>query len=260
MIDLHNHTPLCNHAVGLPEEYIQKAIEKGIKVYGFADHAPMEFDKKYRMGFEDMQTYENEIKTLKEKYKNKIKILLGYEVDFTPTKYLDERVLNADVDYLIGSVHFLDNWGFDNPEFIKEWDKRDVDDVYREYFKNIEELAKSRYFQIVGHIDLVKVFGHKPKIPITKIAQNAIKAIKKAQMAVEVNTAGLRKPVKESYPSDELLKMIIKEGIDLTLSSDAHSPEQVGFGYEETLQKLKNLGVKELVFFEGKEKKKINLL
>ncbi|WP_457564242.1 histidinol-phosphatase [Caminibacter sp.] len=260
MIDLHNHTPLCNHAVGLPEEYIQKAIEKGIKVYGFADHAPMEFDKKYRMNFKDMQTYENEIKTLKEKYKNKIKILLGYEVDFTPTKYLDERVLNADVDYLIGSVHFLDNWGFDNPEFIKEWDKRDVDDVYREYFKNIEELAKSRYFQIVGHIDLVKVFGHKPKTPITKIAQNAIKAIKKAQMAVEVNTAGLRKPVKESYPSDELLKMIIKEGIDLTLSSDAHSPEQVGFGYEETLQKLKNLGVKELVFFEGKEKKKINLL
>jgi histidinol-phosphatase (PHP family) len=97
MIDIHNHTPLCNHATGTPEEYVKKAIEKNIKIYGFADHAPMEFDEKYRMNFEDMQNYENEINSLKEKYKDKIKILIGYEVDFTP--YVDERVLKRDVDY-----------------------------------------------------------------------------------------------------------------------------------------------------------------
>ncbi len=259
MIDLHNHTPLCNHAEGLPEEYILAAIRKGIKIYGFADHAPMDFDKKYRMGFEDMKTYENEIKKLKEKYKDKIKILLGYEVDFTPKQYLDKRVLSADVDYLIGSVHFLDNWGFDNPEFIKEWDKRDVDDIYKEYFSYIKELAESKLFQIVGHIDLVKVFGHKPKTPIKDIAKEAVKAIKKAGMAVEINTAGLRKPVKELYPSDELLEMILQEGIDLTLSSDAHSPQQVGFGYDTVMEKLKKLGVKKLVYFEKKEKKEISI-
>ena len=257
MIDLHNHTPLCKHATGNPQEYINEAIKKGIKIYGFADHAPMEFDKKYRMNFDDMKTYEKEIKDLKEKYKDKIKILLGYEVDFTPQKYLDKRVLNADVDYLIGSVHFLDNWGFDNPEFIKEWERRDVDDVYQEYFKKIEEMANSKFFQIVGHIDLVKVFGHKPKKPIKDIAKNAIKAIKKSNMVVEVNTAGLRKPIQELYPSDELLEMILNEGIDLTLSSDAHSPEQVGFGYKETLNKLKRLGVTKLVYFEKKEKREV---
>ncbi len=259
MVDLHNHTPLCKHAEGTPQEYIDQAIKKGIKIYGFADHAPMEFDKKYRMSFEDMKNYENDIKILKEKNKDIIKILLGYEVDFTPTKYLDKRVLNADVDYLIGSVHFLDNWGFDNPEFIKEWDKRDVEDVYKEYFEHIKNLAKSRLFQIVGHIDLIKVFGHKPKTPITDLAYEAIKEIKKANMAVEINTAGLRKPVKELYPSDELLELILNEGIDLTLSSDAHSPSQVGFKYDETLKKLKEMGIKELVYFEKKEKKKINL-
>ncbi len=257
MIDLHNHTPLCNHAKGSPEEFIKEAIKKNIKIYGFADHAPMEFDYEYRMGFEDMENYEKEIKNLKEKYKDKIEILLGYEVDFTP--FVDKRVLNRKVDYLIGSVHFLDNWGFDNPEFIKEWDRRDVDDVYKEYFSKIEEMANSKLFDIVGHIDLVKVFGHKPKTNIKDLAKNAIKAIKNANMTVEINTAGLRKPVKELYPSDELIEIILNENIDITFSSDAHSPQQVGFKLNETIQKFKNLGLNEAVFYKNREKFKVKL-
>ena len=259
MVDLHNHTPLCNHAEGLPQEYVNLAIQKGIKIYGFSDHAPMEFDKQYRMSFDDMKTYENEINSLKEKYKDKIKILLGYEVDFTPKKYLDKRVLEANVDYLIGSVHFLDNWGFDNPEFIKEWEKRDVDDVYKEYFSYIKELAESKLFQIVGHIDLIKVFNYQPKTSIKDLAKDAIKAIKKSNMVVEINTAGLRKPVNEIYPGDELLEMILNEGIDLTLSSDAHAPSQVGYKLDEVIEKLKKLGVNKLVYFEKKEKKEVKI-
>ena len=257
MIDLHNHTPLCNHADGTPDEFIKKAVEKGIKIYGFADHAPMEFDYEYRMGFDDMDRYEEEIKKLKEKYKGKIEILLGYEVDFTPV--VDKRVLERKVDYFIGSVHFLDNWGFDNPEFIKEWDKRDVDDVYREYFSKIEKMANSKLFDIAGHIDLVKVFGHKPKTDIKDLAKDALKAIKKSGMAIEINTAGLRKPVKELYPSNELLEMILNEGIDITFSSDAHSPEQVGYKLNETIQKLKNMGLNEAVYFKNREKHKIKI-
>jgi histidinol-phosphatase (PHP family) len=257
MIDIHNHTPLCNHAKGNPEEYIKKAIEKNIKIYGFADHAPMEFDEKYRMNFEDMQNYENEINSLKEKYKDKIKILIGYEVDFTP--YVDERVLKRDVDYLIGSVHFLDNWGFDNPEFIKEWYNRDVNDVYKEYFAKIEEMANSGLFNIVGHLDLVKVFGYKPKQNIKDLAKNAIKAIKKNNMAVEINTAGLRKPVKEIYPSTPLLEMVRDEGIEITFSSDAHNPDDVGYEIEKAIKIAKNLGFTEAVYFEKKQKQKIKL-
>jgi histidinol-phosphatase (PHP family) len=257
MIDIHNHTPLCNHATGDAEEYIQKAIEKNIKIYGFADHAPMNFDEKYRMGFDDMQKYEEKIKNLKEKYKGKIKILLGYEVDFTP--YVEKKVLERRVDYLIGSVHFLDNWGFDNPEFIKEWKNRDVDDVYREYFSKIQDLATSKLFDIVGHLDLVKVFGYKPKANIKDIAKNAIKAIKNSGMAVEINTSGLRKPVKEIYPSTELLEMIGNEGIDITFSSDAHAPEQVGFELNTAIEMAKNLGFSEAVYFENRQKQKIKL-
>jgi len=257
MIDLHNHTPLCKHATGSPEEFIQKAIDKKIRYYGFADHAPMEFDYEYRMNFDEMPKYEQQIKNLKEKYKDKIDILLGYEVDFTP--FVDKRVLERKVDFLIGSVHFLDNWGFDNPEFIKEWDKRDVDDVYKEYFKKIEEMANTKMFDIVGHIDLVKVFGHKPRKNIKDIAKNAIKAIKNSGMSIEINTSGLRKPINEIYPSDELLEMILNENISITLSSDAHSPEQVGFKINETIDKLRNLGVNEAVIYKNRHKEKIKI-
>jgi histidinol-phosphatase (PHP family) len=256
LIDLHNHTPLCKHAKGEPEEYIKKALEKGIEIYGFADHAPMNFDPKYRMSFEEMEKYEQKITSLSQKYDN-IKILLGYEVDFTPE--IDKRVLNRDVDYLIGSVHFLDNWGFDNPEFIKEWQNRDVEDIYKEYFYLIEQMAKSRMFDIVGHLDLIKVFGYKPKTPIKDLAKNAIKEIKKASMAIEINTSGLRKPVKEIYPSFELLEMVLEENIDITFSSDAHSPEQVGFMLKETVEEIKKLGFNEAIYFEKRKKHKVKI-
>jgi len=256
LIDLHNHTPLCKHAKGNPEEYINKAIEKGIQIYGFADHAPMEFDQKYRMSFEEIEIYEQKIIFLSQKYDN-IEVLLGYEVDFTPL--ISKKVLERKVDYLIGSVHFLDNWGFDNPEYIKEWNNRDVDDVYKEYFSLIEKMAKSKLFDIVGHIDLVKVFGYKPKTLIKDIAKNAIKAIKKSNMAVEINTSGLRKPVKELYPSDEILEMILEENIDITFGSDAHSPEQVGLNLKESVEKVKKMGFSEAVYFKNRQKIKVKI-
>jgi len=256
LVDLHNHTPLCKHAKGNPEDFIKKAIEKEIKIFGFADHAPMNFDPEYRMKFDEMEIYEQTIYSLSQKYDN-IKILTGYEVDFTPL--VDAQVLKRDVDYLIGSVHFLDNWGFDNPEFIKEWKNRDIEDIYKEYFYLIEKMAKSKLFNIVGHLDLIKVFGYKPKTPIKDLAKNAIKAIKNSGMAVELNTAGIRKPVKELYPSAEILEMILEEGIDITFSSDAHTPDQVGFMLKETVKKAKEMGFDKAVYFEKRNKRTVTL-
>jgi len=257
LIDLHNHTILCNHANGSIDEYIQEAIKKGITIYGFSDHAPMEFDYKYRMSFEEMNIYEKWIDNFKNRYKDKIKILKGYEVDFTPM--VDKRVLDREVDYFIGSVHFLDNWGFDNPEFISMWESRDIDDVYREYFSLVEKMAESGYFDIVGHLDLIKVFNFKPKSDIKKIAKKAIEAIADNKMVVEINSAGIRKKVNEIYPSINLLEMLKEYNIDITFGSDAHSPNQVGFYLKEALEIAKNIGFKEAVYFENREKFKVKL-
>jgi len=256
MIDLHNHTILCNHAQGSMDEYIQNAIKQGIKIYGFSDHAPMEYDKKYRMSFDDMNIYENWIDKLQKKY-SQIKILKGYEVDFTPM--VDKRVLQRDVDYLIGSIHFLDNWGFDNPEFLAVWHERDIDDVYKEYFDLIVKLAESKLFNIVGHLDLIKVFNFKPNKDIKILAKDAIEAIADNNLVVEINTAGFRKTVKEPYPSTTLLEMIKEKNIDITFGSDAHSPNQVGFKLKECYNTAQNLGFKKVVYFENKEKKYINI-
>ena len=94
-IDIHNHTTRCNHAEGTIEEYVQKAIELGIDVYGFSEHAPMDFDPGYRLAFEEMDAYRKDILNAKEKYQDKIDILFGYEVDYLPG-HMDDRVLNAD--------------------------------------------------------------------------------------------------------------------------------------------------------------------
>ena len=252
IVDLHNHTPLCKHAKGDPEEYIKSAITIGTKYFGFSDHAPMEFDREWRMSFDDMSQYELSIKNLREIYKNEIEILLAYEVDFIDG-LVDKRVLEAKVDYLIGSVHFLDGWGFDNPEFIDEYKNRDIDTIYQDYFYEIKKLATSGYFQIVGHLDLIKVMNYRSKKDIKKIALPAIKAIKKSKMAVEISSAGLRKPVKEIYPSPDLMELLCEYDIPITFSSDAHHPKQVGFKSCDLEEYAKSFGYSECAIFRDKQ-------
>jgi len=228
-IDLHNHTTRCNHAEGTVNEYIERAIVLGIDIYGFSEHAPMDFDEKYRLPFCDMDAYANEILEAKEKYKNEIEILLGYEVDYLPG-HMEEAVLNAKVDYLIGSVHFIDKWSFDNPEFIGGWKTKDIDEIWKAYFEATEAMVKTGKFDIVGHLDLIKVFKYMPKTDVRLLARDVLKAIKSSGMVLELNAAGLRKPVGEIYPSQALLEEAYALDIPITFSSDAHAVDQVGFG------------------------------
>jgi len=251
-IDLHNHTTRCNHAKGSMDAYIEQAIKLEIDIYGFSEHAPMNFDSYYRLDFNQMNAYENDVLDLRERYKNDIKILLGYEVDYLKG-YMDERVLKSEVDYLIGSVHFIGKWGFDNPEFKHEYQKRDIDQIWQEYFDNIEAMAKTGYFNIVGHLDLIKIFNFIPKKDIRFIAQNALKAIKKSNMVIELNSAGLRKPIKEIYPSPLLLEMAYELDIPITFSSDAHAIGQIGFKYNEVIKLAKKVGYSKAVTFEQRE-------
>ncbi len=253
IVDLHNHTTLCNHAEGSMEQYIEKAIECGVKTFGFSDHAPMDFDPKYRMGFEQMKDYESDVLKLKEKYKDKIEILLGYEVDYLKG-HMDKRVLDADVDYLIGSVHFIDEWGFDNPEFIGKYEHEDIDSIWEKYFSAIENMAKSELFDIVGHLDLIKVFKFMPNKDINEIAKDALIAIKKADMTLEINVAGLRKPIGEPYPSPSLLQEAYDIGIPICFGSDAHKPEQIGLFSQEVIAMAKSVGYTQCAIFRHRKR------
>lgn len=255
-IDLHNHTARCNHAEGTVDEYIQRAINLGIDIYGFSEHAPMDFDPEYRLAFGEMQAYTDDILTAKEHYKNDIRILLGYEVDYLPG-HMDERILKAKVDYLIGSVHFIDKWSFDNPEFIGGYKNRDIDEIWKAYFEATEAMAKSGKFDIAGHLDLIKVFKFMPKQDTRILAKDALQAIKKSNMVLELNSAGLRKPVAEIYPSKLLLQEAYALDIPITFSSDAHAVDQIGFGYEKVISLAKEVGYTKAVTFQDRDKELI---
>ena len=255
-IDLHNHTTRCNHAEGTVDEYVQRAIELGIDIYGFSEHAPMDFDPKYRLAIEEIQAYTTDILRAKETYKNDIQILLGYEVDWLQG-HMREDILAADVDYLIGSVHFIDKWSFDNPEFIGGWKDKDIDEIWKAYFEASEAMAKSGKFDVVGHLDLIKVFKFMPKQDVRVLAKNVLKAIKKSNMVMEVNTAGLRKPVEEIYPSPALLEEAYALDIPITFSSDAHAIEHIGAGYDSATALAKDVGYTQAVTFQGRDKQLI---
>ncbi len=252
-VDLHNHTVRCNHATGTIDDYLQRAIALGVDVYGFSEHAPMDFDEGYRLSFDEMEAYRADVYAAKERYKEQIELLFAYEVDWLPG-HMDERVLHADVDYLIGSVHFIDKWGFDNPEFLSGWKERDIDEIWEAYFEAIEAMAKSGYFDIVGHLDLIKVFKYLPKKDVRLLAKDALKAIKQSGMTIEINAAGLRKPVAEPYPSEALLQEAFALEIPITFGSDAHAPDQVGYGYEEALTMAKRVGYTHAALFRRRER------
>lgn len=252
-VDLHNHTILCNHAEGELCLYIEAAISAGINKYGVSDHAPMDFDPKYRMRFEQIPQYQEMVKSVQEKYKDQIDVLFAYEVDYLPG-HMDKRILDADVDYLIGSAHFIDKWGFDNPEFIGRYEGADIDTIWQEYFDLIKDMAETGYFDIVGHLDLIKVFKYMPKGNVVEIAEEALQAIKKADMVLELNVAGYRKPCAEPYPSKSLLQRAFELNIPITFSSDAHKPEQVGLYRDEIEAFAKEVGYTQCAYFKKRQR------
>ena len=254
-IDIHNHTKRCNHATGECFEYVESAINCHTDIFGFACHAPMKFDEKYRMALCEIDDYMQEIRELGERYKNKIDIRLGFEVDYINKKeYLIERkVLDSSVDYLIGSVHFLNHWGFDNEEFIGVYESINIDDAWIEYLESIANMAQSGLFDIVGHFDLFKIFNNPPSKNLKKYIAKTLESIKDNHMVLEINSAGFRKKIGEMYPSREILELVFKCEIPITFSSDAHNPNQVGFKRNECKAIAKEIGFKKAASFKGRE-------
>lgn len=251
-LDLHNHTARCKHAEGTMESYIVRAIECGIELYGFADHAPMFWDDAYRMRPDEMDDYEAEFAALKERFDGQIKLLLGYEMDYLPGK-MDERVLGRNVDFRIGSVHFLGTWAFDNPALLGDFGKHDLDESWNAYFAAMRDMAASKQFDIAGHFDLIKLFGHYAHKGVDHAVREALEAIKQTGMAIEINTSGWRRTVGEQYPSRAILEAACELQIPLTFGSDAHALSHVGANLDRAYELARAIGYKNAAYFERRE-------
>ena len=188
---------------------------------------------------------------------------LGIEADFVAGA--EDRTANLlqarDFDYVVGSVHFLRDGAVDMDDY-SVWDSgRSAEDIWRRYFETVAESARSGLFDIIAHPDLVKYWSsshaerRRPEGDLRRYYEVAVEGIAESGAAVEVSTAGLRKPVGEMYPSRAFLEMCLEAGVPVALSSDAHSAEDVGAGYEQALELLADVGVEELSVFDRRARR-----
>jgi histidinol-phosphatase (PHP family) len=185
---------------------------------------------------------------------------LGLECDFVPgSEDRIENLLERDFDYVIGSIHFLGGDGALDDRRYDVWERiNDPDTLWGMYFRWQAELTRSGLFDIVSHPDLVKIWGSDRAAPRRDPRfhyEPLVEAIGESGIAVEVSTAGLRKPVDEIYPSRAFAEMCVEAGADFALSSDAHAPDQVGYGYNRAIEFLTSLGVDRICVFEGRERR-----
>lgn len=255
--DYHIHTILCGHAVGELLEYAEAALEAGLEEIGFADHAPFVHyeDPGITMSIKQLSEYYRITEDVRKKYSNCLRIKIGIEADYIPGYERKTKAILEDYpyDYVIGSVHFIKDWGFDNPEEFEKWDEKDVDQVYRDYYALLRQSAQSGMYDIMGHVDLVKKFGHRATQEFTDEIRKTAQVFKECGVAVEINTSGLRKPVKEMYPSLSNLKIYADAGVPLTFGSDAHDPKDVGRNFEEAMTMAREAGYSEYVLFKGRK-------
>jgi histidinol-phosphatase (PHP family) len=262
MIDCHIHTARCGHGEGGAADYLAAARRQGVDLLTFTEHLPLPKDldptHEYSMPESELTSYLTEIVELADltcTEEEGVRVLVGIEADWLPDR-LDHvrRLLAGDAyDVVLGSVHFLDDWAFDDPALLSRWDAADVDAIWERYFEELARAAASGLYDVMAHPDLVKKFGYRPSYDPRELYEAAALAFADAGVAVEVSTAGLRKPVAELYPGAEFLAACARAGVPATMGSDAHHPNEVGFGFDEALDALRTAGYDHLVYFERRE-------
>ena len=262
-LDYHIHTKLCGHASGEMEEYVLAAQKAGLREMGFSDHIPMYFQEVvpgFAMSEEELEQYVGEVYRLRQAFPD-IKLLLGLEADYAQGQ--ENKLINLlksyDFDYVLGSVHWIGNWSFDDERQSAEYQKWNLAELYRHYFGLVQAAAKSGCFQIMAHTDLIKKLGFRCPEPLDQIYEETARVFRDAGVCAELNTAGWRVPVKEIYPHLEFLERCCHYRVPVTLGSDAHQPGMVAEGFGEAVALLKDIGFKQIATFRQRKLKLIPL-
>lgn len=257
--DTHIHTARCGHATGSDGELIEAAIARGLAAVALTDHAPFYWlsperrDPRLAMASEDLPRYVEEVLALAARYRGQIEVLLGLEADYIAGREeVLVRLLEAyPFDVVLGSVHFLDGWLVDAPSSLARLDQGqdEVDRVWARYAELVIAAAGSGLFDVLTHLDLPKKFGHRPSLPFAGRQSEIVAAVAASSCVVELSSAGRRRPVGEDYPAPDLQRELASAGVAFVLSSDAHAPGEVGFGFDELAANARAAGVEEVLVF-----------
>jgi histidinol-phosphatase (PHP family) len=256
--DYHMHTPLCRHAVGEPAEYARQAVAAGLTEIGFSDHSPMRQDNfdEWRMRLNQLDEYVANVQRTQKDFPQ-LTIKLALEVDYFPGQedWIRELASRHPWDYFIGSVHYVsDSWAVDDPHKLSEWKHHDAGKVWAVYFERLTMAAESGLFEIIGHADLPKKFGHRAPDNRVALYERFLGAASKHGVAMELNTAGLRKDCREIYPSAELVRLAFQRGVAITFGSDAHAPGEVAMNFAEAIASARAAGYTHSCQFTRRQK------
>ena len=258
LIDYHMHTRLTD-GTGVPLDYAKIALERGLDEIGCSDHAPLgNRDTDWTMKVSDLDTYVEWVREAQAKLPA-LSIKLGLEVDYIPERqdWIRELAAMHPWDYFLGSVHYLGEFPVDYR--AEDWKGQDVEGRWREYFDVWAQAARSRLFDSLAHPDLPKKFNYVPKTDFTGVYEEALRAAAESDVAIEVSTAGLRKPCKEIYPSEAFLKIARRLNVPITLGSDAHSPQDVGQSFSKAVALARACGYGKICRFTLRKRDLVKL-
>jgi histidinol-phosphatase (PHP family) len=260
LTDYHTHSWRCGHAAGTLSEYVRAAAERGIDEIGLTDHLPIYFQppgtkfRKWAIPAADYIDHYEEMIEVRRENRPLIPVKISVEADFAPgfERELDRWLQRYDFDYVLGSVHFLGDWMIDDVDQSHMYASRSIAEVYERYYRDLRMLVATAKFDVVAHFDLPKKFGYRPERDVSAAVLETLDAVRDHDMAIEVSTAGLRKPVREIYPSRTIMEWMREREIPIVLSSDAHHPSEIGFAFDEAIRVLREVGYTKLATYRDR--------
>ena len=254
--DYHIHS-IYSDGRSAPEDYIASAIAAGLSEIGFSEHLTLFKDlEDWNMNPVNISPYINHIKKLGNGTKN-IKIRTGLEVDFFEGKEEDIAAYLSilPLDYIIGSVHYLGEITVDfGPEF---YEGKNINRLFESYFDSVTAAASSGLFDIIGHCDLIRIYGFKPSHDQEPLYRKLAKTMKTHNVAFEVNTNGRNRPLADFYPDRKFLHIFREENVPVCVNSDAHMPSRVGQYFDEAYELLRYVGFTEMAVFDKRVRRMV---
>ena len=258
----HVHSRWSDGVATVPE-IVEEADSIGLDEVGISDHLviyPDDADIEWSMRVEDLDSYVDEV-TGTGSGSRRIRVRLGIEADYIPATVgaLKATLDRYPFDYVIGSVHFMD--GFPIDEHRKHWDSLSADQVnetWLGYYRRIAEMAATRVFDIVGHLDLPKKFGHAPTADMTEAVNEALDAIAEADMAMEINTSGWSVPAHEAYPAPWIVRAACGRGIPIVITADAHTPRYLTRNFDKALLLAKESGYSQAALLDRRSRRLVS--
>jgi histidinol-phosphatase (PHP family) len=257
LVDYHMHTSFSDGADTYPA-YLENARKKDLAEIGFTDHITLN-PVEWSVQEIDYPVLKENLKSLCNNFSADVQVRFGIEVDYFEGREQEIKQLISyfPVDYVIGSVHFLDEWNFDSDKSL--YGKWTNDALYKMYFEQVQNTAKSGLFDVIGHFDLIKKFRCWPENDQLHLYRETLKILKEADVVMELNTSGIDRPCGEFFPNKKILGMAAEIGVPVTLGSDAHHPAQVARHFDTAVELLKEVGYKRITRFRNRQRGEILL-